>query len=242
MSLTDILQTLRKKKGRISLAPEKAFVTTWGDQTRTHKSTGPFSIPNKIIHLCINEISTILSDIFNLSLTTGRFLTKLKSAKVIPLYKNKGSEQEISNFRPIALLSNLDKIFEKLAHKRFIQFLDKNKTIFDRQFGFRKNHSTNDNLLCLSEAFREKLDKGEFSCGIFLDLQKAFDSVDHDILLTELEYYGFRGATIKWIRFYLCDRKQYVSFEKVSSKSMPINYGVSSYTEKYTTLPVHRTV
>ena len=121
---------------------------------------------------------------------------------------SKGSEQEISNFRPIALLSNLDKIFERLAHIRFTQFLDKNKTIFDRQFGFRKNHSTNDNLLCLSEAIREKLDKGEFSCGIFLDWQKAFDSVDHDILLTKLEYYGFRGVTIKWIRSYLCDRKQ----------------------------------
>lgn len=144
-----------------------------------HKSTGPFSIPNKILHLRINKISTILSDIFNLSLTTGRYITKLKTAKVIPLYKNKGSEQEISNFRPIALLSNLDKIFEKLAHKRFMQFLDRNKTIFDFQLRFRKNHTTNDNLLCLSEAIRKKLDKGEFSCGIFLDLQKAFDSVDH---------------------------------------------------------------
>ena len=121
-----------------------------------HKPTGPFSIPNKILHLCINEISTILSDIFNLSLTTGRFLTKLKTAKVILLYENKGSEQEIYNFKPIALLSNLAKIFEKLAHKRFTQFLDKNKTIFDRQFGFSKNHSTNENSLYLSESIREK--------------------------------------------------------------------------------------
>ena len=74
--------------------------------------------------------------------------------------------------------------------------------------------------------FGKKIDKGEVSCGIFLDLQKAFDSVDHDILLTKLEYYGFRGVTIKWIRSYLCERKQYVSLETVSSKSMPINYGV----------------
>ena len=81
-----------------------------------HKSTGPFSIPNKILHLCINEISTILSDIFNLSLTTGRFLTKLKTAKVIPLYKNKGSEQEISNFR--VLLYNLDKIFRETSTQK----------------------------------------------------------------------------------------------------------------------------
>ena len=81
-----------------------------------HKSTGPFSIPNKILHLCINEISTILSDIFNLSLTTGRFLTKLKTAKVIPQYKSKGSEQGISNFR--VLLYNLDKIFRETSTQK----------------------------------------------------------------------------------------------------------------------------
>ena len=130
-----------------------------------HKSTGPFSIPNKVLHLLLNEISSILTDIFNLSFTTGKFISKLKTAKVIPIYKKIGSEQEVPNFRPIALLFNLDKIFEKLAHKRFTEFLDKNKTIFDRQFGFRKNHSTNDNLFCLTEAIREKVDKGEFSCG-----------------------------------------------------------------------------
>ena len=107
-----------------------------------NKSTGPFSIPNKILHFFINEISTILSDIFNLSIKTGKFISKLKTAKVIPLYKRKGSEQEVSNFRPIALLSNVDKIFEKLVHKRFTQFLDGHKTIYDQQFGFRKNYST----------------------------------------------------------------------------------------------------
>ena len=191
-----------------------------------HKSTGPFSIPNKVLHLLLNEISSILTDIFNLSFTTGKFISKLKTAKVIPIYKKKGSEQEVPNFRPIALLSNLDKIFEKLAHKRFTEFLDKNKTIFDRQFGFRKNHSTNDNLFCLTEAIREKVDKGEFSCGVFLDLQKAFDSVDHNILLTKLEHYGFRGITSKWVRSYLFDRKQYVSVENVASKPMSINCGV----------------
>ena len=158
-----------------------------------HKSTGPFSIPNKILHLLIDDISQILADIFNLSLSTGKFVSKLKTAKVIPIYKNKGSEQDATNYRPIALLSNIDKVFEKLVHTRFTKFLDDNKIIYDRQFGFRKKHSTLHNLLCLTETIRENLDKGEFSCAVFLDLQKAFDSVDHKILLKKLENYGFRN-------------------------------------------------
>ena len=191
-----------------------------------HKSTGPFSIPYRILHLLLNDIAIILSDIFNLSIRTGKFISRLKTAKVIPLYKMKGSEQELSNFRPIALLSNLDKIFEKLTHKRFSQFLERNKIIFDRQFGFQRNHSTNDNLICLTEAIREKLDQSEFSCGVFLDLQKAFDNVDHNILLKKLEHYGFRGISGKWIKSYLCNRKQFVSVDNTPSKSMSISYGV----------------
>ena len=93
-------------------------------------------------------------------------------------------------------------------------------------FRFRKNHSTNDNLFCLTEAIREKLDNGEFSCSVFLDLQKAFDSVDHNILLTKLEHYDFRGITSKWVRSYFFDRKQYVSVENAASKPMPINCDV----------------
>ena len=104
-----------------------------------HKSTCPFSIPNKILHLLIDDISQILADIFNLSLSTGKFVSKLKTAKVIPIYKNKGSEQDATNYRPIALLSNIDKVFEKLVHTRFTKFLDDNKIIYDRQFAFRKN-------------------------------------------------------------------------------------------------------
>ena len=123
-------------------------------------------------------------------------------------------------------MSNIDKVFEKLVHTRFTKFLDDNKIIYDRQFGFRKKHSTLHNLLCLTETIRENLDKGEFSCAVFLDLQKAFDSVDHKILLKKLENYGFRGISKKWINSYLTGRHQYVSVNNVLSEAMPIRYGV----------------
>ena len=144
------------------------------------KATGPFSIPNKILMILKDEISMILTEIFNLSLTSGKFIDKLKMTRVIPLYKNKGSEQDKSNYRSIALLSNIDKIFEKLIHQRFVSFLEKNDAIFERQFGFCEKHSTTHNLITITETIRKHLDGGEFSCAVFLDLQKAFDSVDHE--------------------------------------------------------------
>ena len=140
-----------------------------------------------------DEISMILTEIFNLSLTSGKFIDKLKMTRVIPLCKNKGSEQDKSNYRPIAILSNIDKIFEKLVHQRFVSFLEKNDAIFERQFGFREKHSTTQNLITITETIRKHLNGGEFSCAVFLDLQKAFDSVDHEILLKKMEHYGFRG-------------------------------------------------
>ena len=190
------------------------------------KATGPLSIPNKILIILIEDISVILSSIFNLSLTTGKFITSLKTAKVIALYKNKGSEQEVQNYRPITLLSNVDKIFEKLVHNRLINYLDRYNILFERQFGFRKRHATIHNLITLTEKVRKDLDKGDFSCSVFLDLQKAFDSVDHAILLKKLEIYGIRGLPNKWFQSYLMDRKQFVEIQGERSSLSDIKFGV----------------
>lgn len=191
-----------------------------------NKATGPYSIPNKILNMLSTDISRILAKIFNLSITTGKFISQLKTAKVIPVYKNKGSNLEISNYRPIALLSNIDKIFEKLIHQRIVAYLDKHNLIYKRQFGFRKKHSTVHSLIALTEKIRSNLDKGNFTCGIFLDLQKAFDSVDHEILLEKLKHYGVRGICSDWIRTYLTARNQFVSVNGVNSSSKEPKYGV----------------
>ena len=97
---------------------------------------------------------------------------------------------ECNNYRPISLLSNIDKIFEKIMYSRIIKFLESNKCFYPLQFRFRKQHSTNHTLINITENIRNALDSGQFACGIFVDLQKAFDTVDHEILLKKLNHYG----------------------------------------------------
>ena len=106
----------------------------------TKKATGPYSIPRQLLHELPTEISSILSDIFNQSFK--KFIQALKHVKVVPVFKNKGSPFEAGNYRPISLLSNVDKVLEKLVHKRMIKFLNRNNIIYNRQFGFREKHST----------------------------------------------------------------------------------------------------
>ena len=142
------------------------------------KATGLYSIPHQLLNAIPLRIATILSDIINISFKTGKFIDALKYVKVIPVYKNKGSPFEAGNYRPISLLSNVDKILEKLVHKRMIKFLEDNKILYDRQFGFRCKHSTVYGLITITEDIKKSIDDGKLTCGVFIDLQKAFDTVD----------------------------------------------------------------
>ena len=190
------------------------------------KSTGDFSIPKQIFESVTPEIAKILTSIINQSFETGIFPSSLKIVKVIPIFKNKGSNQNLDNYRPISLLSNIDKIFEKLVHKRLTSYFNKYNLFFERQFGFRKAHSTNHTLITLTEEIRKYLDSGKFSCGVFIDLRKAFDTVNHEILLRKLELYGIRGITNKWFRSYLTKRFQYVSYNGKKSTLKELLFGV----------------
>ena len=136
----------------------------------------------------------------------GKYIEDLKLVKVVPIFKIKGSLFEAGNFRPISLLSNIDKIFEKLVHKRMINFLEAKKILYKNQFGFRHKSSTTDSLICLTENIRVALESGKLACGIFIDLQKAFETVNHEILLDKLQYCGFRGICNSWLRSYLTGR------------------------------------
>ncbi|XP_057290769.1 uncharacterized protein LOC130613442 [Hydractinia symbiolongicarpus] len=189
------------------------------------KSSGPFSIPAQIFSTVKTELSLPLSKLINLSFTSGIFPSNLKTARVIPIHK-KGSKLELTNYRPISLLSNIDKIFEKLIYKRVYGFLEANNVLYKQQFGFRKNYSTCQSLMNISQKIMDALDKGNYACGVFIDLQKAFDTVDHEILLTKLHHYGIRGNALSLFRSYLIGRQQFVSLNGARSANNLARHGV----------------
>ena len=167
------------------------------------------------------EYSTNVVDIFNLTFSSGIYPTPLKTAKVIPIHK----KLEFSKYRPIPLLSNIVKILEKIKHQR-LSSLDKNKLIYSLQFGFKQNYFTSYALIHLTETIKQCLDQGLFSCGIFVDLQKAFYTIGHDILLGKLEYHGIRGINDKWFETYLTVRQQFVSLNGYNSECASLLIGV----------------
>ena len=144
---------------------------------------------------------------------------------MIPIYK-KDSKTKVSNYRPISLLSNINKIIEKLLHKRIYSFLENNNVIFENQFGFREKHCTNDAFISILEQIKTVTSKKHIAAGVFVDFEKAFDTVNHDILLNKLDHYGVRGIANNLIRSYLSDRKQFVSINGADSDVKPVHHGV----------------
>ena len=189
------------------------------------KSVGPNSIPIKLLRIIGLSISPLLALLVNQSFQSGIFPDKLKIAKVISLFK-KGNPELPSNYRPISLLPVFSKIFEKLMYRRLYKFLEIHKVLYSLQFGFQENHSIDHALVSLTEAIRNTLDKNRLGCGIFIDLQKAFDTVNHRILLSKMEHYGIRGCALEWLKSYLSNRKQYVFVNGSNSNLLPINCGV----------------
>ena len=166
-----------------------------------------------------------LSELFNMSIKTGEFPTKMKLAKVLPIYKS-GSHDLLENYRPISILSVFSKIFERMMFNRMWRFIEKFKIINDRQFGFKPKSSTELAISVLYDSLLRTFDQKQYTLGVFIDLKKAFDVIDHRILLVKLEHYGFRGVVLQWFKSYLMNRKQYVTLDGFRSLDLEIETGV----------------
>ena len=189
------------------------------------KSSDLYTIPSFIYKHVSNLISPIVSKLINNSFSRGIFPNVLKVARVIPIYKS-GEKNIVSNYRPISTLHFLGKVFEKVIFNRLSSFLNKYDLINCQQFGFRRGRSTSDAMLNFTDAIYDTFNESKFCISVLLDFSKAFDTVNHEILLRKLYLLGIRSTSLQWFKSYLHDRKQYVCINSSCSPTLSINTGV----------------
>jgi hypothetical protein len=192
-------------------------------------ATGNDDIPDYMVKQCIDYLKKPLTDIYNASLESGIFPDQLKIAKVIPVHK-KGNTRDINNYRPIASLSVFSKMLEKLVYSRIIAFIERNRIITDAQHRFRSKRSTETALQDFVNNVQTAIDNKMNPVGLFLDLSKAYDVLDHR-LLDKLNIYGIRGIANIRMESYLSNRKQYVELKslkqgKAISATRQVDIGV----------------
>ena len=189
------------------------------------KATGLDGLGPKIIKLAANSISPFISTLITKSIISGTFPSQLKCAKVFPIFKG-GSKSDPSNYRPISILPTVSKIFEKHVNKHLMNYLKKYKLIHESQSGFRKKHSCQTALVKLIDQWMSCIDKGDLVGSLFIDFRKAFDVVDHTILMKKLELYKLSETSLNWFKSYLSERKQAVDNGHGHSEFIQIKSGV----------------
>ena len=190
-----------------------------------NKSTGLDGIGPKVIKQCGDTITIAIASIINKSINKGIFPDKLKCARVLPLFKS-GSRDDPNNYRPISILPTISKIFEKHVAKQIQSYFRDTQIIHIKQSGFRNNHSCSTALTSLIDAWVKDIDSGKLVGAVFLDLRKAFDLVNHDILLNKLKLYHFSENTIKFFKSYLSGRQQLVEIGRTRSEPLLVTSGV----------------
>lgn len=195
------------------------------NELKCKKSPGHDGIRSETLKEIVKEVSPLLVYLMNFTFSIGSFPNILKLGQIRPLFKQ-GSKTDVNNYRPISLLSNISKIFEKIIKKQMIKFLDKHNIISDKQFGFRTGKSTEDALLNLCSNLCNAIDNKKATLSIFVDLTKAFDTVSHKRLIGKLQMIGFRGSALNLFKSYLNDRKQFVKINNVVSDLRTVTCGV----------------
>ena len=206
-NISDYLKKIKRNENSIFLSPTTPVEIIKLISNLPNKTSSGFDqLNNKLLKELRHELATPLCIIFNLSLNTGCFPTKMKYAEIVPLYKSK-SKLESSNYRPISLLITISKILEKIIYRRTYEFLDNTNQIYRSQYGFRVKHSCEHAIGELVSNIVKNQQKEKFTASLFLDLSKAFDTLDHKLLLSKLEIYGIRGTALHWFETYLSERK-----------------------------------
>ena len=194
-------------------------------QFDTSKGSGPDGLANFFIKIGLPVIAESLCDIFNLSLATGVFPDSWKIARVAPVFKS-GEQDDSSNYRSISVLPFLARLLEKMVYNQIYDFLFKNDLLFSNQSAFRLLHSVVTCLLASTNDWYVNMDNGKYTANVFIDLKKAFDTVDHDILLNKLLRYGIRDLEHSWFVSYLNNRRQFCKVNGALSHIKDVTCGV----------------
>ena len=194
-------------------------------ELQLNKATGLDNFQSKLLKIASPAISNSLAYIFNKSLQTGSIPDEWKSARVSAIFK-KGTRTDPGNYRPISILPIVSKLLEKIVHSQLYKFCSENQILCLEQSGFRPKHSTQTSLHKLTETIHDELHKKKVVGLVALDLKKAFDTVDHSILLSKLEHYGISGTGLHWFRSYLTGRNQRACINGNLSDSLEIHTGV----------------
>ena len=188
-------------------------------------SSGYDRISNRMLKAIKNIICLPLTLIINQTLQTGVFPDALKIAKVLPVYK-KNEKFLMENYRPISILSSVSKVFERIIYNQIYEYFTQFNLFYGSQYGFRSKHSTEFASLELVERIIEEMDQNKYPISVFMDLSKAFDTLDHQILIDKLNHYGFRGKALELLKSYLSGRKQFVEYNNTASDFKSITCGV----------------
>ena len=189
------------------------------------KSAGIDNISGRFIKDAAPTLVKPVTQLCNLSIRLSSFPTRCKIAKLKPIYK-KGSKNDPQNYRPISLLPLISKVFEKVIHDQTQEYISKYKILYDFQSGFRNSYSTDSCLVYLTNLIREGFDTGLYTGMILIDLQKAFDTIDHNLLLEKMIYLGFSEKTIQWFKCYLSNRAFIVNISDKFSQLGKVTCGV----------------
>ena len=189
------------------------------------KATGLDSIDNRLLKTGAQVLAPSLTNLLNKSLTSGEFPEKWKTAEVMPIHK-KGDRTMLSNYRPVSILSSISKILERVVHNQLYGYLNQNRLLSQCQSGFRKLHSCETALHSVTEDWIDSIDKKQQTGVIFCDLSRAFDTLNHDILLDKLKAYGVDEMACSWFKSYLTGRLQRTCVNSILSNTSCVTCGV----------------